>query len=160
MWKSWIVAVMASVIFAAGSAWYGHSRGVQSGMLQIQTLWDAERMAQQQAILEAQQKAQDTERRLQAQVAKLRKERANEKARIDAQYASLIDGLRDRPEARAGDTGVPEGARAGVGCTGAGLSKSDSEFLIWLSSEADRTQAALRSCVTAYEEVRRSINSE
>jgi hypothetical protein len=129
-------------------------------MLQVQTLWDAERMAQQQAILEAQQKAQDTERRLQAQVAKLRKERANEKARIDARYADLVDGLRDRPEARAGASGVPEGARAGVGCTGFGLSKSDSEFLVWLSSEADRTQAALRSCVAAYEEVRRSINSE
>lgn len=40
-----VIAVVAvCVIFAAGFAWYAHSRGVQSGKSEILLLWDSERM--------------------------------------------------------------------------------------------------------------------
>jgi len=160
MWNHKLLAVTAMFILTslAGTAWYAYSSGKQSGMLHTQTRWDAERLAQQQAILETQQKARETEQALQAQVDKIKRESADEKRRIAAQYERTIDGLRNRPEARAGATGVPEGARAGVGCTGSGLSRPDGEFLSWYAAQAARTQAALKSCIAAYNSTRREIN--
>jgi hypothetical protein len=156
MWnpKLWAVSAILILTSLAGTAWYSYSSGRQSGMSQIQTRWDAERLAQQEAVIQAQQKARETEQALQAQVDKIKRESASEKRRIAAQYERTIAGLRNRPEARAGATGVPEGANPGVGCTGAGLSKPDGEFLGWLAEQAARTQAALKACQLAYEQVR------
>jgi hypothetical protein len=154
------IAVLAALSLCAGSAWYAYSSGRQSGMSQIQMQWDAERATQMAAMAEEEMKARQREQALQKLIDKLRRDRANEANRIAAEYQRTIDSLRNRPEARAGEGGVPEGAVAGVGCTGAGLSKSDSEFLVWLGSEAARTQAALNACVTAYDEVRRQVNGE
>jgi hypothetical protein len=153
-------ALIVTPILLAGSAWLGYSKGRQSGMLQIQTQWDAERAVQLAAKAEAEMKARQTEQALQATINRIRKEKTNEANRLAAQYAADLERVSDRPEARATDNGVPEGAVAGVGCTGAGLSRSDSEFLIWLGNEAARTQNALTACITAYDEVRREINGE
>jgi hypothetical protein len=160
IWNLKILAAagIAIAISHAGVAWYAHSKGKQSGMSQVQMLWDAERAMQLAAKAEAEMKARQTEQALQATINRLRKEKANEANRLAARYAADLERVRDRPEARATDNGVPEGAVAGVGCTGAGLSRSDSEFLVWLGAEAARTQAALNACVSAYDEVRRQVN--
>jgi hypothetical protein len=152
------VAVIAIGIASAGGAWYAYSKGRESGMTQVQAMWDAERLATMTAHAEEQIKARQREEALKVLLARQRKEHKREVDRIIADYNADLERLRDRPAERAGAGGVPEGAAAGVGCTGEGLSRPDSEFLVWLGGEAARTQAALNACVTAYDEVRRSIN--
>ena len=160
IWNTKIIALTATSILLAGSAVYAYNKGRQSGMQEVQTLWDSERLVAAQAHAEQQMKARQTEQALQKLVDRQRKAHQNEVARIVREYTALTDSLRDRPEARAADGGVPEGAVAGVGCTGAGLSKPDAEFLSWYSASAARTQAALDACVHAYEQVRREVNGE
>jgi hypothetical protein len=155
------VATITIPILLAGSAWYGYSNGRASGMSQIQTLWDAERVLVQAAQAEEQMKARQTEQALQKLVDQQRQEHRREVNRIVSRYNADLERLRDRPEARSeSPSGLPESPNAGVGCTGLGLSKPDSEFLSWVGSEAARTQAALNACVHAYEEVRRAVNGE
>lgn len=154
-----LLVITATLISLAGCAWYAYSSGKQSGMLQIQAQWDSERLTIAKAHDAEMQKARQRESALQDLATKLKKERANETKRLAAEYAADLDRLRDRPEARAGASGVPEGANAGVGCTGAGLSRPDSEFLVWLGSEAARTQSTLNACLAAYEGVRLQLNS-
>jgi hypothetical protein len=159
MWNLRLIALILTPILLVGFAWFGFSRGTQYGMSVVQSQWDAERAMQMAAHAEEQMKARQTEQALQAAVNRIKQEKANEAKRLAAQYAADLERLRDRPEARAGEGGVPTGADAGVGCTGEGLSRPDSEFLVWLGSEAARTQAALNACITAYNEVREQINA-
>ena len=162
MWrlKSLGVVGIAFGISLAGTALFAFNKGQQSGMSKVQSQWDAEVSAMAQAQAAEVNAARLREQELQAQITAQQRSHRNEVARINRAHAAALDGLRDRPEARAGDGGVPEGAAAGVGCTGAGLSRPDSEFLIWIGREAARTQAALNACVTAYDEVRRAVNGE
>ena len=157
-WKSRIVVATVGFICVAVSLLYAHSSGRQYGMQVVQTLWTAEMQATIQAHAQEMAKARQTEQALQDKINQLTKEHRDETRRIAARHAAIVDGLRNRPETRACASGVPEGASAGIGCTGAGLSRFDSEFLVWVASEADRTQAALGVCIRAYEEVRRALN--
>jgi hypothetical protein len=127
-------------------------------MSQIQTLWDAERALQMAAHAEEQMKARQREQALQATINRIRQEKQREAVRLAADYAAVIDSLHDRPETRAGEGGVPDSPHAGVGCTGSQLSGPDARFLAGEAHAAARTQAALNACVTAYNEVRESIN--
>ena len=129
-------------------------------MSQIQAKWDAERAQQMAAQAEEQMKARQREQALQALVDKQRGYHRNEVNRIVSRYNADLERLRDRPEARAGDSGVPQGADAGVGCTGRGLARLDAELLTGYASAAARLQSALTACQTAYDEVRRSVNGE
>jgi hypothetical protein len=162
MWNLKILAAIATLTITslAGTAIYAYSSGKQSGMQQVQTLWDSDRLAIAEAQAGERMKAAQKQKALEALIAQQRRNHRAEVDRIVAQYSADLDGLRDRPEARADFGGVPEGADAGIGCTGLGLSRPDAEFLVWVGREASRTQAALRACVTAYEEVRRQVNRE
>jgi hypothetical protein len=162
MWhlKTWAVIGMLSLTSLAATAWFAYSKGKQSGIQQVQTLWTAERLAMTEAQAEEAMKARQREQALQALINQQRRAHREEVARIAAEFSADIERLRDRPEARAGAGGLPEGAAAGVGCTGEGLSAGDAAFLAGLSADAARTQAALNACVTAYDEVRRKINGE
>jgi len=163
MWNPKLLAVSAILFITslAGTAWYAYSSGKQSGMLQIQTRWDAERLAQQQAILDTQQKARQTEQELQAQVDKIRRGNADEKRRIAAQYERTIAGLRDRPE-RPSTPSVPEGAVSGTGspsgCTGAQLYREDAAVALGIARDADRLRLALKSCIAHTAEIERQLN--
>jgi hypothetical protein len=164
-WKFLIVGAMAAATFAAGSAWYAHSKGRASGMLQIQTQWDAERLATQAAQAEEAMKARQREQALQALMDRQRKEHQNEVNRVVREYAALSDSLRNRPERPAdGGAGVPQGAGAGTepapGCTGAQLYRSDSEVLVGIARDADQLRLALKACVGAYDAARREVNGE
>lgn len=158
-WRSKIVVATVGFICVAASLLYAHSSGRHYGMQTVQTLWTAEMQATIQAHAEQIAKARQTEQALQDKINQLTKEHRDENRRIAARHAAMVDGLRNRPEARASDSGVPEGAAAGVGCTGSGLSKPDAEFLVWISGEAARTQTALNACIAAYDEVRRALNN-
>ena len=160
IWNLKLLAVTATatVISLAGTALYSYKKGEAMGRRQVEIEWqEAARLqanAEAEEILKAQQRAEA----LQALLAKQRGEHRNEVNRIVREYAGLVDSLRQRPETRSqSDTGLPPGADVGVGCTGAGLSKRDAEFLAGLAADAARTQAALNSCERAYEEVRQSL---
>ena len=150
------VAVMALACALAAVVAYRHGHSV--GAAKVTAQWEAERAVLNQKIAEETQRAIETERKLRAQLDANRRSYEREKARIAANYNAAIERLRDRPTTRAGDTGVPEGSTAGVGCTGAGLSGPDAEFLVWYASEAARAQAALEACVAAYKRVEEAVN--
>jgi hypothetical protein len=150
-----LIAPTVLIAAFAGSVWFAHSSGKQSGMQATQAAWDAEKVA----TLEAQGAqiliAQIRETELTSQMDQLKKANRNEKARIAVDHAALVDSLRDRPEARASAGGVPEGATAGVGCTGAGLSRLDAQFLIGLAADAAELQAGFSTCKAALDSLTR-----
>ena len=154
------VAVMALACALAAVVAYRHGHSV--GAAKVTAKWEAERAVLNQKIAEETQRVIETERKLRAQIDANRRSYEREKARITANYNAAIDSLRDRPTARAGDAGVPEGAAAGVtdqvGCTGAQLSRPDSYFLVGEAYRADQLRVALRQCQAAYDEVRQQIN--
>jgi hypothetical protein len=159
--KTLAASAIATTTLVAGTAWYSYNRGEQSGMSAIQTKWDAAQMVQTAAQMEEIMKARQTEQALQKLVDQQKQEHRREVNRIVSRYNADLERLRNRPEARSeSPTGLPEGAAVGVGCTGAGLSKPDAEFLSWYSASAARTQAALNACVEAYDQVRREVNGE
>jgi hypothetical protein len=151
-------SVLVALLACAGSAWYAYSTGKSTGALEVQTKWDAEKLATQAAQAEEQMKARQTEQALQAAISRIRTEKQREAVRLAADYAAVIDSLHDRAETRAGDGGVPQGAALGVGCTGAGLARPDAEFLAGYSRDAGRLQLALQECRAAYSEVERQLN--
>lgn len=162
MWNLKLIGLIALTVSAlvAGSAWYAHSKGRQSGMSEVQTLWDMEVAQMSQAQAEELMKARQREQALQALIDQQRKAHHEEVKRIASEYAADLERLRDRPEERAGSGGLPEGSASGVGCTGEGLARGDADFLVRYSADAARTQAALNACVAAYDEVRRRVNGE
>jgi hypothetical protein len=164
MWNIKILAAIGilTITSLVGSAIYAYKQGRQSGMQQVQTLWDSERLAIAEAQAEEQMKARQREQALQALVDRQRKEHQNEVRRIVREHAALTDSLRDRPEARAGDGGVPESAGAGtadrVGCTGAQLSRPDATVLVGIARDADQLRVALKACVAHASEIERQLN--
>jgi hypothetical protein len=149
------VYVAAGVALAAGGAWYAHSSGVRSGMATIQALWDKAKLATLEAQGEQILIAQIREGELTAQMGQLKRTHRETQTRIAADHDRLVAGLRDRPEARAGVGGVPEGAAAGVGCTGAGLARPDAGFLGRYAADAARLQAGFDSCKAALDSLTR-----
>lgn len=99
-------------------------------------------------------RAQEREITLKTAAAQIQLESQNEKRRIAARYERELDGLRNRPEARADSGGVPEGAAAGVGCTGSGLARSDAAFLARYAADAAQLRAALEQCKAQYNALR------
>lgn len=77
---------------------------------------------------------------------------AHEKHRLAADLQRALDSLRNRPERPAAAGGdVPTGAADLVACTGAGLFRSDGEFLAREAARADQLRADLQSCQAAYD---------
>jgi hypothetical protein len=150
-----LAAPIAISILAAGGAWYAHSSGARSGMAATQARWDAEKVLVLEAKGEQILKAQGIETELKAKMAQLKEGQRRETTRIAAGYQRTIDSLRDRPEARAGASGVPEGAAPGAGCTGAGLARPDAAFLAGYGADAARLQSALEVCQAAYDSLTR-----
>jgi hypothetical protein len=162
LWNLKILAAagIAIAISHAGLAWFAHSKGRASGMLQIQTLWDAERLATQAAQAEEAMKARQREQALQNLANRIRQEKQREAIKLAADYAAVVDSLHDRAETRAGAGGVPEGAAAGVGCTGSGLAKLDAQLLAGYAHAAGRLQLAYDECRAKYSEIERQLNGE
>ena len=166
MWNLKLMAAIgiATTISLAGTAWYAYSKGRQSGMREVQTLWIAERDAIQEAQAKEMEQARKREEALQAQVDQIRRSHRNEISRINRDHAALVDSLRDRPEARAGDGGVPPDTGAGtehpIGCTGLQLSRPDATFLVRIARDADQLRIALRACLADRAEIERELNGQ
>jgi hypothetical protein len=137
-------------ISLAIAAWLAYSKGYSAGAAQVQTRWDTQKSQILQATNDALVTARAKQTALEAAVTKIQQAHKNETTRITTEHRKLVDSLRNRPTERADSGGVPQGAAAGIGCTGAGLSRPDAEFLIGFASDAARTKAALNTCVKAY----------
>lgn len=157
-WTTRMTAVLALVVAmalaCAGVGVWSYRTGHERGAAAVKQQWDAERAATAQAQAEEMMKARQREKALTEALDKQRKERRREIDRITAEYRRTLDSLRERPDARASDGGVPEGAAAGVGCTGAGLAGPDAAFLAGYATDAARLQLALDQCQAAYDQVR------
>jgi hypothetical protein len=156
LWKP-LLAITTILTLLAGSAWYGYGKGSQA----VQSKWDAEKLATAQILAEEQMKARQREQALQAIVDQQKRKHRAEVNRVVAEYTALVDGLRNRPEARASG-GVPESPSAGtgfaIGCTGAQLSGPDSRFLAGEAARADQLRIALGVCLAHTAEIERQLN--
>ena len=75
----------------------------------------------------------------------------HEKTRLAADLRAAVDSLRNRPQRPAAAGGaVPTGAADPVACSGAGLFRSDAEFLVRESARADGLRLQLAACQAAY----------
>ena len=165
IWNTKIIALTATSILLAGSAVYAYNKGRQSGMQEVQTLWDSERLATQAAQAEELMKARQTEQALQKAINRIRQEKQREATRLVNDYAAVINSLHERPDRPAeGAAGVPKGADAGTrpatGCTGAQLYKPYAAILAGEALRADQLRIALNTCIEAYNQTRREINGE
>jgi hypothetical protein len=165
LWNLKLLAVAATLTVTSlvGTAMYAHNKGSRSGMLQIQTQWDAERAATQAAQAEEAMKARQREQALQALVNKQRRAHDAEVKRVVREYAGLVDGLRDRPEAPGGGAGgVPQDSGAGTEsngwCTGARLYRDHATVLAGQAALAAELQSALRACLADRAEIERAVN--
>ena len=152
LWRAVAVAAVLAGLAWAYHLWASHQR--ETGRQEVRAEWHADRLnvaEQNRLLLMARDKASG---RLQAQADKQRGIDNAENHALDLRVDELRRRLRDRPD-RPADTGrndLPTVAVAGAvgpgngGCTGAGLFRSDSEFLARQFANASRLQTALRSC--------------
>ena len=154
------VAVMA--LACALAAVWAYRVGAEHGRARVQAKWDAERAAHARALIATIEERDRATAAMAARTEALKREYKRETDRIVADRDRLLASLRDRPTTRAGDTGVPEGAAAGVadraGCTGAHLSRPDSYFLIGEAARADQLRVALRACIAHNAAVESQLN--
>jgi len=145
-----------AVIIAAGAAGaYGYLRGEESGRLQVQSKWDAERAELESIHARDQQIAREREKLMQQTADRLRQEKDLEIRNLNARSTALANSLRDRPSRTSNSVSpMPSTTNAGstpTGCTGAGLSKEDGEFLAGEAARADQLRTLLKQCQAQYQ---------
>ena len=145
-----------AVIIAAGVAGaYGYMRGEESGRLQVQSKWDAERAELESIHARDQQIAREREKLMQQTADRLRQEKDRETRDLNSRVTALNNSLRDRPSRTANPvspvSSAPSAGCAPTSCTGAGLSKEDGEFLAGEAARADQLRTLLKQCHAQYE---------
>jgi hypothetical protein len=148
-----------AVIIAAGIAGaYGYMRGEESGRLQVQSKWDAERAELEAIHARDQQIAREREKLMQQSADRLRQEKDIEIRNLNARSTALANSLRDRPSRTTNESSAVSSATnvrpSAAVCTGAGLSKEDGEFLAREATRADELRASLKQCQSQYEAMR------
>lgn len=147
------------VLAAAALLGWSHLTAFQAGKDRVQARWDVAKASEAMQRASDLEQALATQRGLQAQIDTLRKDARNEVARINRNHALALDGLRNRPEARATDSaGVPPAAGTGIGCTGQGLARPDAEFLAGYARDAARLQSALDQCRAGYQAAKERLD--
>jgi hypothetical protein len=145
-----------AVIIAAGVAGaYGYMRGEESGRLQVQSKWDAERAELEAIHARDQQIAREREKLMQQTADRLRQEKDRETRDLNSRVTALNNSLRDRPSRTANPvspvSSTPSAGCAPSSCTGAGLSKEDGEFLAGEAARADELRLSLKQCQAQYQ---------
>lgn len=145
-----------AIIIAAGVAGaYGYMRGEESGRLQVQSKWDAERAELEAIHARDQQIAREREKLMQQTADRLRQEKDRETRDLNSRVTALTNSLRDRPSRPTNPvSAVPSTTSAGCPapvCTGAGLSKEDGEFLAREAARGAEAVALLKQCQAQYQ---------
>lgn len=143
---------MAAIAIFVGAV-YGQGRS--DGARKVQQAWDREKATIAQQHVAAITEARERENALQARIDLERRNYREQISRVNAEYSSLLAGLRQRPEVRTNSCpAMPENSGAAVGCTGAGLARPDAEFLAGYAADAARLEIRFEQCRAAYEAVR------
>lgn len=153
------IAIAAVILVIA--CFGAYKRGLHHGEAKIQAKWDAERAAIARATQQAMQERIAAEEQLRRRADEQQKTYQQKIARLAAERNALLDSVRNRPARdRGGD--VPGAAAAGdrAGCTGAGLSREDAEFLVGEAARADRIAEQLSACVAQYEAAREAAKRQ
>jgi hypothetical protein len=161
--KLTLAVAVASVTFFAGATLFVYGKGEEAGRRQVMIEWQEDARVRATAEGEEIARARQREEALAAELLEQRMRFQREVGTLRERERRLLadDRMRDRPEARdQGDRGLPGDPGARVGCTGAGLSRPDAEFLVGLAADAARTQAALDACRRAYDDVRGAQSAE
>lgn len=103
------------------------------------------------AALAATENARLRERSAAATLSNVIQKAADETVHLQRRVVALTHSLRNRPERPAASGDVPAGAAHPVACTGAGLYRSDSEFLVREAARADQLRIDLATCRAAYD---------
>lgn len=160
--KLWIALAIAAALSVG--AWRVHSAGKASGRAEVQTKFDAYRLAAEKAEAEAKAANLRKEADLiaKAHTEKRKSDEAHHRTRVALDTA--LHSLRNRPE-RPSDPAVPAPATAGAepvptaaACTGRDLFRPDAEFLARLAADTETLSTALMSCRTQYESARAATN--
>lgn len=144
-----------AIVIAAGVAGaYGYVRGEDSGRLQVQSKWDAERAELEAIHARDQQIAREREKLMQQTADRLRQEKDRETRDLNSRVTALNNSLRDRPSRTANPVSpMPSTADARCPapvCTGAGLSKEDGEFLAREAARGAEAVTLLKQCQAQY----------
>ena len=152
-WRVW-AAIFVAVALAAS-----HWKAYKLGQTDIRADWNAEKLDTAQQTLRLLEKNTRTSTELQDKADNTRKAKNAQIAQLDADLATALERLRERPERPGGanlptDTGV---GSASSGCTGKELFRDDGEFLTRLAGDADKLRINLKACYAQYEAARKSI---
>ena len=134
-WQMLLLVLMLLLAFATG--WWA-----RDALAAIDRMEEAARQAQ--AMREAVAGARAEEQRLQKVTNDALEKQARDSARVAANLAAELHGLRDRAE-RAERMSADSRA-ACAGADGRELSRPDAEFLARLAARADEQRAALSAC--------------
>jgi hypothetical protein len=142
----WVLGGLAGLVMLG----FVYFKGINHGKEVVQQKWDAEKVVLEREAQQLKDQARETERSMQKEVNRIQKEKQDAVKAANSKYRTLVDSLRNRPEARATDA-MPSSTGDVVGCTGAQLARPDAEFLAGYAADAERLQAAYNSCRQAYE---------
>ena len=149
-----IAAVLALLLALAG--WWAYNAVYARGAESVQVRWDAVELERAQQSAQVAADALQTTKALQAAADKQRKASHAQIAALNQSLAVALAGLQNRP-ARPDAGSVPGDAAAGAGCTGAGLFRTDAEFLTRESARADKLRIELAQCQTQYNAARAAL---
>ena len=128
--------------------------GFSLGTHKVQEEWDAAIAVQIQEQAKQEEKARGREKELEAKLAQLKKEKADEQVRIAALQRSISSSLQQRAK-RPSDGDLPKTSSVGNNsnvCTGRELFREDGEFLAREAYRADSFRLQLIACQAAYQE--------
>lgn len=156
-----LISVAAVIAFTGAVGWKAYTAGQAEATQRLTAVCVAEKLEVQTAVNVELTKARQREKELLAVIRQTSQEYNNEIQRVTGKYDSIVDSLRNRPNARASsDKGVPDSSSVDVGCTGKGLARADAEFLARYAADAAKLQAALNSCKAQYTSVMDMINGQ
>lgn len=156
-----IVATMAASALVA-AYWGIYTAGSKAGAATVKQEWDRDTASRAMRTAEQTMKHRQTERALIDNAAQQQRARNEQNKRIAADHAAELDSLRNRPDKRASDRPgeAANPAADGVGCTGAGLAKSDAAFLAGYAADAARLATEFKRCTAAYSAAERALSAK
>lgn len=152
-WRVW-AAILIAVALASS-----HWKVYKVGQNEVQAKWSAEKLDTAQQTLRLLESRDRTTTALQDNADTLRRTKNAHIARLDADLATALAGLQNRPDRPSGGSlPTDTGAGSNPGCTGAGLYRPDAGFLIREADRAQRVLADLAQCQSAYDQARAAVN--
>lgn len=151
--------VLTLLLSLYGGHKYQVSQAVQEAVQVVNVQHSAELFKQREKLLD---KAREKEQELQDNFNKGNKEYDAKIKNLNATVASMVSSLRNRPDRQASDSSTTQSTNSSTspnGSTGAGLFKSDANFLVGFASNTETLRLGLVQCYREYDEVKKAVES-